>query len=360
MHEICVDIRMASYSGIGTYLTNLIRRLVQTGSFKMTLIHLPGCQFAESLIEDENVTCIHCDAPIYSIAEQFWLKKLIPKETKLFWSPHYNIPLFYKGRLLVTVHDVFHLAMPHFTKGLHKRAYARFMFQALSKKADSVITVSEFTARELVRLTGIDQSNISVVHNGVDDVWFEKKNSKSLHGRPYVVYVGNIKPHKNLKKLVRAFNQIKNKVVQDLIIIGSGEGLITGDREVEKLAGSLKDRVHFTGHVNEEQLRQYVSGADLMIFPSLYEGFGLPPLEAMASGTPVVTSETASMPEVCGDAALYFDPQSIESISEKILQVLKDKNIQADLSQRGIQHARGFSWDKCAGKTATVINNCLR
>lgn len=360
MQVLCVDIRMAQNSGIGRYLTMLVPRLVQAKKFKMTFIHHPGCRLAKSLMENEHVTCLECCAPIYSITEQIHLKRILPEDTDLFWSPHYNIPLLYRGKLLVTVHDVFHVAMPQFTRGFHKKKYARFMFQALSKKAESVITVSEFTARELVRFTGIKKNKISIIHNGVGTEWFDSQYRKKTHGRPYIVFVGNVKPHKNLKMLVNAFGLIKDKVVQDLVIIGNREGLVTADSEVERLAASLKDRIHFTGYMNEELLRNYVAGADLMVFPSLYEGFGLPPLEAMASGTPVVTSHVASMPEVCGDAALYFDPHSIESISGRILQVLKNKDLQDDLRNRGVQHAHGFSWETCAQKTISVIENCIR
>jgi glycosyltransferase involved in cell wall biosynthesis len=148
---------------------------------------------------------------------------------------------------------------------------------------------------------------------------------------------------------------ICDRVPHDLVLVGKKEGFITGDHLVAQEAHRLGGRVKFTGYVDDQQLRQYFAHADAMVFPSLYEGFGLPPLEAMAAGCPVLVSNAGPMPEVCGDAALYCDPRRPEDIAAKLLGLMSDAELQDRLRRQGYERARGFTWDRCVRQTCEVI-----
>jgi glycosyltransferase involved in cell wall biosynthesis len=353
--KLIIDFRMYNASGIGTYITNIVPFLID----KFDVILLGKVNEINFFYKKAKV--IECNSSIYSIQEQFELFNKIPK-CDIFWSPHYNIPIFpiKAKKIIVTVHDVFHLAMLEYVEGIHKRLYAKALFTAIKYKANKIICVSKFSAKELVRLTGVNPDKITVIHNGVNKEWFEIKKEKRPHNKPYLLYVGNVKPHKNLVRLLEAFELLANKIPHDLIIVGKKEGFITGDTIIEKKAISLKQRVHFTGYVDNKLLHQYFVHAETLVFPSLYEGFGLPPLEAMACGCPVIVSNAASLPEVCGDAAIYCDPYSVEDIANKIEQLLADKNLQQEMRLKGIERAKQFSWEKAAKKTCEVIEELIK
>ena len=172
--------------------------------------------------------------------------------------------------------------------------------------------------------------------------------------RPYLLYVGNVKPHKNLRRLIEAFQWIADEIPHDLVIVGQKSGFITGDDAVIS-AAAADSRIHFTGHVHETTLQQYMVHATAMVFPSLYEGFGLPPLEAMACGCPVLASDAASIPEVCGEAVCYFNPHSTESLVFQLRRVITDQTLQQELSAKGLRHSRIYSWDQAAKRIVSMI-----
>jgi glycosyltransferase involved in cell wall biosynthesis len=357
---ISIDARMLSHSGIGTYLVNLLPRIIDSlpdESFSL----LGNSEEIRAVIKTQNarVTLIPCSASIYSIREQLELPRLIPKETKLFWSPHYNIPMLYKGRLLVTIHDVAHLAVPSSLGAWHKKAYAQLLFWQVRYKATAILTVSQFSKEEISRYIPSNNQSITVTHNGIDEAWFEVPKLQRPHERPYIIFVGNVKPHKNVQGLLEAFSLIKDKIPHNLVIVGKREGFISGDEGVAKQAEFLGQRVIFTGYVTDDVLKQYIAHAEALVLPSFYEGFGLPPLEAMACGCPVIVSNAASLPEVCGDAALYCDPHDPKDIAEKIKQLVENPSLQESLRQKGLEQAKRFTWEKCARETLAVIQKVL-
>ena len=354
--SFAIDARMQGHSGIGTYVSNLMPRLV--ASHRGSRIHLLGDSDALARLawaRDPRVSVVDCRSPIFSAREQLQLPRRIPAECSLFWSPQFNIPLLYRGRLLVTIHDVLHLAMPQFMVGVHRRLYARALLGAVRMKADAVICDSRFTADELMRLVGVPSARIEVIHLGVDEAWFGVDAGPRPHDKPYFVFVGNVKAHKNIAGLVNAFRIASEKLPHDLVIVGKKEGFVTGDRRVEGWAAQLGERVRFTGLVDDALLKRYVACAEALVLPSFYEGFGLPPLEAMACGCPAIVSRRASLPEVCGDAALYCDPDDAGDIAARMLEVATSRSARAGLRERGLAHARRFSWDKCARETLAVI-----
>jgi len=357
---LTIDLRMIEASGIGTYLQNLIPLIIH--HYSKTSFNLLGDRQQLSPYEwthGKNIRIIECRAPIYSIAEQIELYRKIPRNTTLFWSPHYTIPILYQGKLLVTVHDVCHLAMPEYLSGIHQRWYAKLMFKILIYKANAILTVSQFTKSELMKFTNCKDEKIHPIHIGISQSWYDvKKQEKSL-AKPFLLFVGNVKPHKNLVGLLKALTLLVDKVPHDLVIVGKKEGFINGDANVFELAKTLGDRVNFTGYVDDNTLKQYFVHADGLVFPSLYEGFGLPPLEAMACGCPVLVSNVASMPEVCGNAAVYFDPYRSEDIAEQILNLLSNEKLRDELRQKGLVRAQQFTWEKCADNVIAVIEEVL-
>lgn len=354
---ITIDARWLNTSGMGTYLRNILPGVI--AAFPEKEFCLLGDKAVLSTLLDaanrSNVRLVEAKASMYSLAEQFELTRKIPKETNLFWATHYNIPLLYRGRMLVTVYDLFHLAMPDLVGGLHKRLYAKIMFGAVRRRAAAIMSISQFTKSELIRFTGEGVQPIYPIHLGVADAWFHIPPSASPYPKKNILYVGNVKPHKNLSALVKAFGAICDKIPHDLVIVGKKEGFITGDKIVAKEAERLGERVQFTGYVDDEKLRQYFAHADALVFPSLYEGFGLPPLEAMAAGCPVLVSTAASLPEICGDAAVYCDPYRPEDIASKLLGLLTNEELREMIRYKGYARARTFTWDRCVSQTCDVI-----
>jgi len=353
---LSIDARMLGRSGIGTYLSNVLPHVIRL--YRGERIRLIGD--AEALgrtpwAQDSRVSVTDCRSQIFSLDEQLRLPGLIPKDAGLFWSPQFNIPVLRGGPLLVTIHDVLHLAMPGFMEGWHRRLYARALLAAVRSKADRVIADSRFTADELVRLVGVEPARIEVIHLGVGESWFSAPRLPRPHEKPYFVFVGNVKAHKNVRGLIAAIGALSEKLPHDLVIVGKKEGFVTGDREVERMSAALGDRVTFTGLVDDALLKRYVACAEALVLPSFYEGFGLPPLEAMACGCPVVVSNRASLPEVCGDAALYCEPSDTGDIAAKMLKVASDAETRAELRQKGLARARTFTWEKCARETLAVI-----
>ena len=354
MKNITIDARMINASGIGTVIKNILRRIVVIKP-EWHFYILGNINELKSFeyLHKPNIECIECNAPIYSIREQFELLKKIPGNTNIVWSPHYNIPFLYKGKIVVTIHDVFHLAMPQFVGGLHKKLYVKFMFNMVKYKSDKIITVSKFTANELKKYVGVDEKKITVIYNGIDEEWFNVKKDNPIHDKPYILYVGNVKPHKNLKVLVKAFLNVKNKINHDLIIVGKKDGFITEDKDIKNFVEKNENRIIFTGYVNDTLLKQYYKQADIFVFPSLYEGFGLPPLEALAAGCKrVICSNAASLPEICGDWVEYFDPDNIYELENLLIKEssIKLNNFMYSILQR-------YNWENIIDEMICILED---
>jgi glycosyltransferase involved in cell wall biosynthesis len=308
-----------------------------------------------------NMRLVECRARRYSMKEQVSLPLAIPSDTDLFFSPYYTIPLLYRGPLAVTVHDMSHRVVTEIVSNTKKRLYAQVMYRGLRKRAAVIFTVSNFTKTELLRLTtGPREDNILPTHLGISEEWYGAAEYPPTRTGLYFVHVGNIKPYKNLRRLVEAFLSIRDRVLHDLVIVGQSEGLITGEsQEFFDLAQSAGGRIHLTGPVSHQALLSLVAHAQALIMPSLYEGFGLPPIEAMAAGTPTIVARAASLPEVCGDATLYCDPLSVEDIAEKLVRIASDAELCQQLTKRGLLHSRQFTWSACAAKTADALHVSL-
>jgi glycosyltransferase involved in cell wall biosynthesis len=349
---------MAFSSGIGTYLRNLLPRVAEAGR-ELEFVGLARrCEIAALQALAPRVGFRACDAGVYSAAEQFVLAASIPRGTRVFWAPHINLPVSFRGRLLVTVHDLFPYALGRALKTrLDKLFYTRAMLRLVRLRAAGVVCVSSFTKREFERFLGPFRQPVTVIHNGVDAGWFDARALPAPRQKPYVVYVGNVKPHKNVRRLVSAFDRIADRVPHHLVVIGNREGFADGesfdDPESKRL--QARARLDFVGNLSDPELRRLVAHADALVLPSLYEGFGLPPLEAMACGVPALVAKAGALPEVCEDAALYCNPLDTDDIAAQLERLLIDHSLREQLVRLGRVHARRFDWDRSAELTLRAL-----
>ena len=355
--KLVIDFRMHKASGIGTYIKSLLPFLVE----KFEVILLGSRAEIQDYVWSKSVKILECKSKIYSIKEQLELPLKIPK-CDIFWSPHYNIPILpirTKFRV-VTIHDAFHLAF-YDTLNFMQKIYAKTILNQALSRSDIVLGVSNFSRNEILKYTKTGK-NIFVVPNAIDERRFNRHcDSNALEAvardyslpKDFVLFVGNVKPHKNLKNLLFALE----KMDLNLVIVGKKDGFITGDSVISEIIRrkNLSDRIFFTGYVKDADIAAIYNLAKLFVFPSLYEGFGIPPLEAQACGCPVVCSDAASLPEVCGDSVAYFDPYSVEDMRDKIQMVLDDENLQNELRAKGFENVKRFSWELSAKQIIEIM-----
>ena len=356
-----IDARMIRSSGIGTILANTIPRIIaKRPDWAIRLLGDPALLDQFAWRDAPNLSIIPFTAEIYTVAEQTSWPHGQTRDCDVFWSPNYNIPLFLRPPLLVNVNDVAHLALPDVFTGVAKRLFARTMFGRVRRRADAIVFISQFSADEFGRLVGSPKGRPYVVHCGVDEEWFKIEPGPKKRQAPYLLFVGNVKPHKNLRRLLEAFELVYRQIPQDLLIVGRKEGFITGDTDVQLMIDRFGGRVAFTGYVDDAVLKRIYAQADALVLPSLYEGFGLPPIEAMAAGCPALVSRAASMPEVCGDAALYFDPFDIRDMADKLARIVTDQQLRETLRAAGKRRAAQLTWDANTDGYLTAMADLLR
>jgi glycosyltransferase involved in cell wall biosynthesis len=267
----------------------------------------------------------------------------------LFFSPGYNTPLFCKAPFVYTIHDLSHIYCPENTSPAIRLYYATIMKRAC-RHAAKILTVSEFTRAQIIEWSGVSAEKVLNVGCGVDSAYHPDGDSYGLPF-PYLLCVSNRKRHKNEFRLVEAFAQARIDAKIRLVFTGDPAPAIAEyiDRN------HVTARVHFVGTIPEEKLPSLYRSAEALIFPSLYEGFALPVLEAMASGTPVVTANVTAMPETAGDAALLVDPNSVEQIARAIEQIVSDTSLRQQLRNEGLKRATGFSWPRTATRVSELL-----
>lgn len=334
--QLTIDARMQSHTGIGRVIEHLLPRV-------------------KARLQGVSVSVLNEDISIYSLQEQRKLPKLI-KGANLLWSPHYNIPICTKVPYVVTIHDMAHLDLAEHKSSVFKQIYAKMLLGRVAKKAKHIVCVSEFTKLRWLHYFPDAAYKTTVIYHGAPDA---TKPIPKASETPYFLFIGNIKPHKNLGTLLRAFEQVKDAIPHDLYIIGQFEGLRTQDGKAWKMLESLKPRVKLLGKVGDKELKTYLAGAEALVFPSKYEGFGLPPLEAMAFDVPVIAANAASIPEVCGDAALYCDPKSETDIASKLQMFASDPVLKAEFIEKGRERVKQFSWEKAADEYAAIFKQQL-
>jgi glycosyltransferase involved in cell wall biosynthesis len=309
-------------------------------------------------------------APLSAMRGHWWEQAELPGlcEGKLLWSPGNTGPLRVR-RQVVTIHDASTLDHPEWFARKFAVWY-RFLLPRLARRVRRVITVSEFSRGRLIERCGVSPDRVVAIHNGVDQR-FRPATSGELdpfqrqHGlrSPYLLYVGSWEPRKNLAVLLQAWQKLALKDVT--LILAGGVGTVFRDRGFDR----IPDGVRLWGRIADDDLVPLLAGATGFVFPSLYEGFGLPPLEAMACGCPALVSSATSLPEVCGPAfdrargrgcAVYFDPRDADELAERIRDLLAlDGDTREIWTTNGLQHARQFTWDRAAAQTRQVLDEEL-
>jgi len=275
------------------------------------------------------------------------------RQPKLLFSPGYNSPVGWPGPFIFTLHDLNHLCVPDNSNAV-KRAYYRYIIRPACHRAEYILTVSEYSKREISEWAKVKQEKIINFGNGVG-LPFSPTGRKHEPGYPYLLYVGSRKPHKNLPRLLKAYSI--SGVRKDVRLILSGKPDAHIVEEIARLG--LEDDVVFNDLSDDRKLADAYRGAVAFLFPSLYEGFGLPPLEAIACGVPVLTSNVCSLPEVVGDAAVLVDPHDVEEIADGITRLAQDSALRARLQERSALRATAFSWDETARKTLQALQLAL-
>lgn len=288
---------------------------------------------------------------------------LLREDVGLLHGLAYALPLICPTRSVVTVHDLSFFLYPQVFNRAN-RLYLKLMTRLAVQRADAVIAVSEHTRQDVIRLLDAPAGHVHAVPNGIDSDFYplpehEVQSFQARHQLPerFILCVSTIEPRKNLTTLIRAYAALGE--VEHTLVIGGGRGWQY--ESVFALAEELglEDRVWFPGFIRHEELPYWYNTADVFVFPSIYEGFGLPPLEAMACGTPVVASNASSLPEVVGSAGQLVDPTDVNALADAIHRVITDNALAASMAEQGLSRADRFSWQAAAERTAAVYDSVL-
>jgi glycosyltransferase involved in cell wall biosynthesis len=367
--RIAIDARKLRDYGIGTYVRNLLRHLARLDDYTEYIVLCRDEDRAFAAELGENFRAVPERSGGYSVREQLAVPLDLRRErADLFHAPHYVLPLLTPCRSVVTIHDCIHLRFPQYLPNRLGYAYARTSMWFATHRSARVLTVSEASKRDILEYFDVPESKITVIHNAIDERFSEEPPADEVMrvreryqlNDPFILYAGNIKPHKNLERLIEAFHIIRKGELEFVKL------LIIGD-EISKYAAlrrtvhryKLHKHVRFFGFVPDATLAILYRLARVFVFPSLYEGFGLPPLEAMASGTPVITSNVSSLPEVAGDAAMLIDPYETDAIAGAMRRVLMDDRLRDDMRERGLARVREFSWGRSVRRVREIYDEVL-
>jgi glycosyltransferase involved in cell wall biosynthesis len=368
--RIGIDARKLHDFGIGTYIRNLLRQLARIDRQTEFVLLCRDADADPLRALGDNFRPVIETAGNYSIAEQIRIPLALKREgVTLFHAPHYVLPPLAPCTSVVTIHDCIHLMFPQYLPNRLAYGYARASIALAARCATRVMTVSESSKRDILRFVHVDPDKISVIPNAYDERFgvepreddvVRVRERYQLHDE-FVLYAGNVKPHKNLERLIAAFKMVRSRGLDHLKLV------LIGD-EISKYAAlrravhqhQLHKYVRFLGYLPEETLAVMYRLAGVFVFPSLYEGFGLPPLEAMASGTPVVTSNVSSLPEVAGDAAILVDPYDPEAIADGIFRVLSDEDLRRQLRTKGLARAHQFAWESSVRRVHDIYDQVGR
>lgn len=382
--KIGIDARLIEETGVGRYTRNLISQLALIDKTNRYVVFLRRKSYAAFVAPNKRWEKRLADVPWHSLREQLIMPLVLWRaHLDLVHVPYHNPLILYPGKFIVTIHD---LTILHFATGkattlplplywLRRWGYHLVLTVGLAR-ARQILAVSQTTKQEIVNHFHISPHKITVTHEGVDKQLLttnpagrdlaspdnlQLTTKKPLIMGKYFLYIGNAYPHKNLETFLRAFQRLSlspQKVkpfAAKLVLVGTEDYFYKQlKKEVARL--SLLSRVMFYGRANDEQLKNLYRHAAALVFPSLMEGFGLPGLEAMAAGTPVVCSDIGVFREIYRDAALFFDPVNEEDIRLKLQMIVEDTKLREKLSRKGREHIKRFSWGEMAKETLSVYN----
>jgi glycosyltransferase involved in cell wall biosynthesis len=358
--------------GLGRYTQEIVDNIIKLDRENKYVIFLRKENFNSFECDGLRIKKVLADIKWYGLAEQLIMPYYIRREhLDLMHFPHFNVPIFCPVKYIVTIHDLILIKFPTLratTLGpviykIKNLAY-RFVISSAIARAKKVLAVSEYTKKAIIEQFKISPEKVVVTYEGVTELSGANEPSdvnavlnKYKISQPYLLYVGNAYPHKNLEGLIKVFSEInKNFSSLKLILVGK-EDYFYG--RLKQYAKNFSDNIIFPGYVPDGELKALYAAAVLYVFPSFYEGFGLPPLEAMAHGLTVVSSDKTCLPEILGDAALYFDPDDEADIKNKIEKALADEKLCENLRNRGYEQAKKYSWNRCASQTLAVYKNCF-
>lgn len=358
----------ANRAGAGVYIFSLVKALSQVDADNEYHVFAKAEHAEEFGPLGPNFRLVRVP-PLSTPQRLVWEQTVLPRALKtlgadVLHSPHYTMPLLAPCPVVVTFHDMTYLLMPE----LHARFHRRFfppMMRASARRAARLLAVSESTRRDMLRLLPASAGKTVTTLEAAGPV-FRVAPAPSvadacarfgLTPSRFLLYVGVLEPRKNVPLLLQAYARIAGRFPDSPLVIAGKKGWMYDAIFAQVSALGLADRVVFTGYVAEEDLPRLYGGARAFVYPSRYEGFGLPVLEAMQCGAPVITSDVSSMPEVAGGAALLIDPDDVGGLADALARVLSDDALAADLSRRGIARAAGFSWERCARETRAVYES---
>jgi len=363
---IGIDGRLATRkvkTGIEQYAYNIIRGLVRWGAQYAYRVYIDQATDLGSLSESSNVVLrtLRPSRPLIAWQLVGLPLALARDRPHIFFSPGHYLPPYCPGKAVVTIYDLAFLTFKE-----QFRSWWRTLFGLMSayaiRRADRIVAVSQNTKEDIVKYYGVQPTKVKVIYYGVDPSFkpvadpkaLEKVRSKYSGGREFLLFVGTLQPRKNLLRLVQAFAQTADSIRHSLLVAG---GEFWQHEQVYHAVEEcgLSGRILFTGYVDASALPSLLSAATALILPSLYEGFGLPALEAMACGTPVIASRTSSLPEVVGDAGRLVDPYDVDDMAAVIIEVLSDETLRAEMSAKGLQRARLFSWKRASEDTLALF-----
>ena len=374
MARIGIDARKVRDFGIGVYVSNLIQGLAliesraEAGANEYVLFVRPEDRdFAEDL--PPNFRSVVERSPVYSMREIGMMTWRISRSRlDLYHATHYVLPAVVPCPTVVTIHDIIHLLYPGFLPSRAASLYAQRMFRHSVGRADRIIAVSRNTQQDLLDYFDTQEEKIHVVYNGVEDRFRRLLSAEELGAhlkdvgvrQPYMLFVGNPKPHKNLDRVIKAYARARSRAGFDapLVCVGARPG---SDFKLERRARQLGvgEHVQLVGHVSADVLPALYQGASLFLYPTLYEGFGLPVVEAMASRVPVITSNTSSLNEIARGYAELVNPLEVEEIATAIERCMKDREHARQLTDRAASRAAGFQWQTAAESTLAIYRDVL-
>ncbi|HEX6902651.1 MAG TPA: glycosyltransferase family 1 protein [Thermoanaerobaculia bacterium] len=369
-YTIGIDARKIQDFGIGTYVRNLIRSLAALDSENRYVLLAKPEDKAGLQDLPENFQVALETSPVYSVRELFALSwHLYRRKLDLYHSTHYVLPARVGSKVVVTIHDIIHLLYPEFLPSNLAFLYAQRMIRRSLTRGDRIIAVSQNTKNDLMRHFEVDGGKIEVIHNGVDDAFRKRLPPEDLQrwlrdlgiAQPYLLFVGNpAKPHKNLDTVVQAYARARRMAQFDapLICVGSRQGSEFKIRSRAEYLG-IGDKVRLLGHVAQEALPAIYQGATLFLYPTLYEGFGLPIIEAMASGVAVITSNTSALKEIGEGYALLVDPLDLDGIAKAIASLMGNPERRAAFAERGMGRAEDFRWDQAGRRTLDIYRSVI-
>ena len=350
--------------GMGNYICNLVNNLAKIDKKNNYYIFVSERNKGFFNIDQDNFKIINLGKSVTRglnrfLWEQFSLPKYLKKNRiDVLHSPGFVIPFLSRAKNIVTIADMTFMTHPQ-VHTLFKRAYFGLFMPCSIRKADTVLAISESTKKDILDLVKVDPDKIQVTHlaHGGEFRLIDKKKAKGFAttkykiNPPFIIFVGMIEPRKNLARVFTAFSEMKKDgMMHKLVIVGKKGWKYKEIFEIARKLDLDKDIV-FTGYVPDKDLAILYNAAEMLVYPCLYEGFGIPVLEAMACGCPVITSNVSSMPEVAGDAALLVDPESTENIKSAMSRLIKDRKLNQDMVKRGLKRSDEFSWEGCARET---------